>query len=213
MTFDEERKRMVRKLIRGGYVHSPEVIAAMEKIPRHVFVDIERLAYVDSPVSIGEGQTISAPHMVGMMLEALDLEGGQKVLEVGGGSGYHAALVGEIVGEGGMVISVERIERLAIKAKKALERVGLAEKVRIVVGDGSLGYPDQAPYDRIFVTCAAPGIPSPLIDQLREGGKLLIPVGGTYLQDLTLAAKKRGKIKRKSYGGCVFVPLLGKHGF
>jgi len=213
MRYEEEMERMVEKLIRGGYIHSPGVVAAMKRIPRHLFVDIGRSAYVDSPMSIGEGQTISAPHMVGIMLEALDLAENQKILEVGGGSGYHAALVGEIVGEGGMVYSIERIEKLALKAKHAVERIGLSERVRIIVGDGSLGYPEHAPYDRIFVTCAAPTIPPPLTDQLDEGGKLLIPVGGTYLQDLVLATKKRNKIKRKSYGGCVFVPLVGKYGF
>ncbi|MFQ6127877.1 MAG: protein-L-isoaspartate O-methyltransferase [Thermoplasmata archaeon] len=213
MSYEEEKERMVRKLIKGGYIHSPRIIAAMQKIPRHLFVDIGRLAYVDSPMSIGEGQTISAPHMVGIMLETLDLVEGQKVLEVGGGSGYHAALVGDIVGEKGMVYSIERIEKLAVKAKEALERVGFSERVKIIVGDGSLGYPEQAPYDRIFVTCAAPSIPPPLLDQLEDGGKLLIPVGGTYLQDLILATKKHDKIKRKSYGGCVFVPLVGKYGF
>lgn len=213
MSYEEERERMVAKLTRGAYIHSPRVIEAMRKIPRHYFVDIGKMAYTDSPMSIGEGQTISAPHMVGIMLEALDLQDGQKLLEVGGGSGYHAALVGEIIGEKGMVYSVERIEKLALKARSALERVGLSERVRIIVADGSLGYPEHAPYDRIFVTCAAPAIPDPLVDQLEEGGKLLIPVGGTYLQDLVLGIKKRGRIKKKSHGGCVFVPLVGRHGF
>jgi protein-L-isoaspartate(D-aspartate) O-methyltransferase len=213
MSYESERKRMVEKLVRSGYVHSQEVINAMTRMPRHVFVDIGRSAYVDSPMSIGDGQTISAPHMVGIMLEALDLREGQKVLEVGGGSGYHAALVSEMIGETGIVYSVERIERLAQKAMTALASIGLSDRVKIVVADGSLGLPEHAPYDRIFVTCAAPAIPEPLVDQMAEGGKLLIPVGGTYLQDLILATKKRGKVKKKSYGGCVFVPLVGKHGF
>jgi protein-L-isoaspartate(D-aspartate) O-methyltransferase len=213
MSYEEERERMVQKLVRGAHIHSPRVIEAMRKIPRHYFVDIGKMAYVDSPMSIGEGQTISAPHMVGIMLEALDLQDGQKLLEVGGGSGYHAALVGEIIGEKGMVYSVERIEKLALKASSALERVGLSERVRIIVADGSLGYPEHAPYERRFVTCAAPALPDPLVDQLEEGGKLLIPVGGTYLQDLVLGTKKRGRIKKKSHGGCVFVPLVGRHGF
>lgn len=213
MSYEEERERMVQKLIRGAYIHSPRVVEAMRKIPRHYFVDIGKMAYVDSPMSIGEGQTISAPHMVGIMLEALDLRDGQKVLEVGGGSGYHAALVGEMIGGKGTVYSVERIEGLALKARSALERVGLSERVSITVADGSLGLPEHAPYDRIFVTCAAPAIPDPLVDQLEEGGKLLIPVGGTYLQDLVLGVKKRGRIKKKSHGGCVFVPLVGRHGF
>ncbi|MCK4456550.1 MAG: protein-L-isoaspartate O-methyltransferase [Thermoplasmata archaeon] len=213
MSYEEERERMVQKLIRAAHIHSPRVVEAMRKIPRHYFVDIGKMAYVDSPMSIGDGQTISAPHMVGIMLEALDLRDGQKVLEVGGGSGYHAALVGEIIGRKGTVYSVERIEGLALKARSALERVGLSERVSIIVADGSLGLPEHAPYERVFVTCAAPAIPEPLVDQLEEGGKLLIPVGGTYLQDLVLGTKKRGRIKKKSHGGCVFVPLVGRHGF
>jgi protein-L-isoaspartate(D-aspartate) O-methyltransferase len=213
MSYESERERMVEKLVRGGYIHSPEVIEAMTRMPRHNFVDIGRAAYVDSPMSIGDGQTISAPHMVGIMLEALDLQKGQKVLEVGGGSGYHAALVSEMIGDKGIVYSVERIERLAQKASAALKSIGFSDRVNIIVADGSLGLPEHAPFDRIFVTCAAPSIPDPLVDQLAEGGKLLIPVGGQYLQDLVLVTKKRGRTKKKSYGGCVFVPLVGRHGF
>jgi protein-L-isoaspartate(D-aspartate) O-methyltransferase len=213
MSYESVRERMVEKLIRAGHIRSQDVIDAMTEMPRHIFVEIGKSAYVDSPMSIGDGQTISAPHMVGIMLEALDLRDGQKVLEVGGGSGYHAALVGKMIGEKGIVYSVERIERLAHKARSAVEKTGLSDRVRIVVADGSLGLPEHSPFDRIFVTCAAPSIPDPLVDQLVEGGRLLIPVGGRYLQDLVLATKKRGKIKKKSFGGCVFVPLVGKHGF
>jgi protein-L-isoaspartate(D-aspartate) O-methyltransferase len=151
--------------------------------------------------------------MVAMMLEKLDLKEGQKVLEVGGGSGYHAALVAYMVGEEGLVVSVERIKALVERAGQVLRNCGLERRVVMVVGDGSLGFEDKAPYDRIFITCASPQIPPPLLDQLKDGGKLLIPLGSLHLQTLVLVEKKGEKIKKKSYGGCMFVPLIGEYGF
>ncbi len=215
MSYEEERARMVKNLQRSGYVKSKEVEVAMLAVPRHEFVpdSVLRSAYNDSPLPIGRGQTISAPHMVAMMLERLDLKEGQKVLEIGGGSGYHAALVAYMVGERGLVISVESIGSLAKRAREALEKVGLNKRVVTVVGDGSLGWEKKAPYDRIFITCASPQIPPPLIDQLVDGGKLLIPLGSLHLQTLVLAQKSGDKIKKKSYGGCMFVPLIGEYGF
>lgn len=215
MDFDEQRESLVDSLIRKGYISNTKVINAMKKIQRHFFVPehLKSAAYYDHPLQIGEGQTISAPHMVGIMLERLDLKEGQKVLEVGGGSGYHAALVAEIVGEAGHVYSIERIEILAERAKNNIKKSGLEKRVTIIVGDGSCGLKEHAPYDRIFITCAAPGIPQPLIDQLKDGGKLLIPSGSMYFQDLILCEKKGKKITKKNYGGCVFVPLIGEYGF
>ncbi len=219
MSYEEERARMVENLRMSGYIKSKTVEEAMLAVPRHEFVpdSVLRSSYNDSPLPIGRGQTISAPHMVAMMLERLDLKEGQKVLEVGGGSGYHAALVAYIVGEGGLVISIERIGSLAERAREALEKVlekvGLDKRVVMVVGDGSLGWKKKAPYERIFITCASPQIPPPLIDQLVDGGKLLIPLGSLHLQTLVLAQKRGNKIKKKSYGGCMFVPLIGEYGF
>jgi protein-L-isoaspartate(D-aspartate) O-methyltransferase len=215
VSYEEERQRMVKNLQRSGYVKSREVEEAMLNVPRHAFVpeSVLRSAYYDSPLPIGKGQTISAPHMVAMMLEKLDLKEGQKVLEVGGGSGYHAALVAYIVGERGLVISIERIGSLAERAREALRDVGLEKRVVMVVGDGSLGWEKKAPYDRIFITAASPQIPPPLVDQLRDGGKLLIPLGSLHLQTLVLAEKKGNKIKKKSHGGCMFVPMIGEYGF
>ncbi len=215
MSHEEERAMMVQNLKRSGYVWSREVEEAMLNVPRHEFVpeSVLRSAYYDSPLPIGKGQTISAPHMVAMMLERLDLKEGQRVLEVGGGSGYHAALVAYMTGEEGLVISVERIGSLAERAREVLTKLGLEKRVVMVVGDGSLGWEKKAPYDRIFITCASPQIPPPLIDQLVDGGKLLIPLGSLHLQTLVLAEKRGKKIKKKSYGGCMFVPLIGEYGF
>lgn len=215
MDFELERKRLVESLIRRGYISKPDVIRAMMKVPRHIFVPkaIEERAYHDCPQTIGEGQTISAPHMVGIMLEKLDLSSGQKVLEVGGGSGYHAAVVAEIVGKKGHVYSIEYIEALAKKGKESIEKCGLSDIVTISHGDGSLGLKEHAPYERIFVTCASPEVPDPLLEQLRDKGKLLIPVGSRYYQTLIYCERKGGKIVRKDYGGCVFVPLRGKYGY
>ncbi len=209
------QEAMVQRLERQGVIHSPPVVEAMRSVPRHLFVPraLRESAYYDTPLGIGGGQTISAPHMVGMMLEYLDLREGQRVLEVGAGSGYHAALAAHIVGPAGRVYSVERVASLARRARKNLEAAGLEGRVEVVVGDGSLGLAEQAPFDRIFVTCGAPEVPPPLLEELVNGGKLLIPVGSRYYQDLILAEVEDGKVRRKNLGGCVFVPLLGEHGF
>lgn len=210
-----ERKKLVDSLVRRGYISKPEVIRAMMKVPRHIFVPeaIENYAYHDCPQQIGEGQTISAPHMVGIMVEKSDLKPGQKVLEVGGGSGYHAAVVAEIVGKDGHVYSLEFIEALAKWGRENIEKAGLSDTVTIITGDGSLGLKEHAPYDRIFVTCASPDVPDPLLEQLKDKGKLLIPMGSRHYQTLLYFEKRGKKIIRKDYGGCVFVPLRGKYGF
>jgi protein-L-isoaspartate(D-aspartate) O-methyltransferase len=216
LSWEEKRKKLVEHLKRAGYLNKPEVIEAVLKVPRHKFVPLgERfLSYSDQPLPIGHGQTISAPHMVSLMAEKLDLKPGHKVLEVGGGSGYHAAIIGEVVGKKGHVYSVEIIPQLVKRARKAIEAVGLSSVVTVILGDGSVGYPEEAPYDRIFVACAAPDLPPPLAEQLKEGGKMLIPVeSGMGYQDLMMYIKKRGKLKTKNEGGCVFVPLVGKFGY
>jgi len=211
-----QRHRLVENLKRCGYISRPEVVAAMKAVERHLFIPPSRRedAYADHPLDIGDGQTISAPHMVGIMSEQLDLHRGQKVLEVGGGSGYHAAVTAELVGPEGHVYSVERIASLAERARVDLEKGGYSDRVTVIVGDGSNGLADHAPYDRIFVACAAPEVPAPLVDQLKEGGKMLVPVGSTYLgQELLLVEKRKGKPVTSELGGCIFVPLIGEHGF
>lgn len=215
MDLREARKRMVRRLLDSGYISGPAVSKAMEAVERHLFLPDELVeqAYLDTPLHIGEGQTISAPHMVGMMVEALDLRPGQRVLEVGGGSGYHAAVMAELIRPGGRVYSMERIENLASSAKKNLQAAGYADVVETVVGDGTRGLPEHAPYDRISIAAASPGIPQPLKEQMEEGGKLLIPVGGRFYQELILVIRKGNDYQQRDLGGCVFVPLIGEHGF
>jgi protein-L-isoaspartate(D-aspartate) O-methyltransferase len=151
--------------------------------------------------------------MVGIMAEALDVKPGQKILEVGAGSGYHAAVIGEMIGPSGHLYSVERIADLASRAMENLDKVGLSEIVTIIHNDGSVGLAEYAPYDRIFVTCASPGIPPPLIEQMVDGGKLLIPSGSSYVSELILVTKSGKKVKKRNLGGCAFVPLRGKYGF
>jgi protein-L-isoaspartate(D-aspartate) O-methyltransferase len=188
------------------------VLDAIEKVPRHLFVHEKerRYAYSDHPLSIDHGQTISAPHMVAIMCNHLDLQSGQKVLEVGGGCGYHAAVIAELVGLEGHVFSIERIPELAEFARQNLLSLGY-DNVTMIVEDGSQGLPGQAPFDRISVACSAPEVPDVLVEQLIIGGKMVIPVGG-YLQELYLVIRTNGVIK-KPKGGVVFVPLIGKYGF
>ncbi len=211
--FEEKRKRMVKRL-REELNISDKVAKAMMKVPRHLFVPkrYEIEAYVDTPLPIGFGQTISAPHMVAIMCDLLDLQEGDKVLEVGAGSGYHAAVVAEIVGKKGKVIAIERFPELAERAKQNLEYLGY-DNVIIVVGDGSKGYEPEAPYDKIYVTASAPDVPKPLIEQLKPGGKMVIPIG-RYEQYLYVVEKDReGKIHKRVWGPVRFVPLVGEYGF
>lgn len=213
--YKEKRNNLVDSLIRKGYVESNTVEKAIRKVPRHEFVPkrVKSRAYIDSPQPIGEGQTISAPHMVAMMVENLDMDEGQKVLEVGGGMGYHATVIAEIVGEEGRVYSIEYVSTLAKSAKKRVKDAGY-HNIKIIQGDGSTGYERGAPYHRISVACGAPSIPSPLIDQLILKGKILIPVGSKFFQKLIKATKKKeNEIEKENLGGVRFVPLKGKYGF
>jgi len=211
--FELERERLINNLLRENYIKSNEVKKAFQKVPREKFLPdyLKKMAYCDTPQQIGYGQTISAPHMVAIMCEALDICKGQKILEIGAGSGYHAAIVSCLVGEKGQVYSIERIEDLGKLAQKNLREAGFTNTI-VEIGDGSEGLEKYQPYDRIYVTCAAPAVPPPLISQLKDGGKLLVPVGKLYC-DLKLIEKKGEKIVTKNLGGCVFVPLVGKHGF
>lgn len=209
----EERQRMVAGLRGRGLVFSERVEKALLKVPRHLFVpeSARSQAYRDTPLPIGDGQTISAPHMVAVMAEALELREGHKVLEIGAGSGYNAAVMAELVGPTGKVITLERHPSLADKAAQVLLEAGYTN-VQVVVGDGSLGYPEEAPYDRISVTCGAPRVPNPLVEQLRDGGIMLIPVGGLEYQSLLRVRKLGGRTLSEDLGSVVFVPLLGEKG-
>ena len=209
----DERRQMVAGLRGRGLVFSQRVEEALLKVPRHLFLpeSARPHAYRDSPLPIGDGQTLSAPHMVAVMAEALDLREGQKVLEIGAGSGYNAAVMAELVGPEGKIITMERHPSLAEKASQVLLEAGYTN-VQVVVGDGSLGYPEQAPYDRISVTCGAPRVPGPLADQLRDGGIMVIPVGGLDYQSLLRVRRMGGKILSEDLGSVVFVPLIGEKG-
>jgi protein-L-isoaspartate(D-aspartate) O-methyltransferase len=208
----QERERLVSNLMKEGYIKSQEVKNAFLTIHRELFIpdEIRSYAYADTPLDIGFGQTISAPHMVAIMAETLDIKKGQKILEIGTGSGYHAAVVASLVGSEGHVYTIERFDSLASNALKNITKAEI-HNVTIEVGDGSLGVPAHQPYDRIYVTAASPSIPPPLVDQLNDPGKLLIPVGDMYCE-LLLLEKKHNKISQHRRGGCVFVPLVGKYG-
>ena len=212
---EEERDSLVTNLRRKGYIHSPLVEAAMRRVPREEFLPegLRSEAYVDSPLPIGEGQTISAPHMVAIMVEQLDLKPGMKVLEIGAGSGYHAAVCADVLGPEGHLYTIERLASLATFAENNLKKTGYGNIVTVIFGDGTKGLPEHAPYDRIFVAAGAPEIPEPLTDQLVDGGKLLIPVGGRYYQDLVRVEKKGKRLDKVNLGGVVFVPLIGEHGY
>lgn len=204
--------QLVDDLVERGYIESKEVEEAFRKVPREEFVppEVKDRAYRDTPLNIGEGQTISAPHMVATMTELLNLEQGHQVLEVGTGRGYHAAITAEIVGDE-YVYTIERHRVLAGEARENLDRLGYGD-VTVGVGDGSLGLPEYSPYDRIYVTCAAPEIPDPLTEQLRDGGRLVIPVG-RGAQTLYTVDKHDGGLQREGRLGVRFVRLVGEEGY
>ncbi len=223
VNFEEARRKLLEELKRMGYIKSDKVYRAMMRVPREEFVpeDLKFYAYEDRPLPIGYGQTISAPSIVAYMTELLDPDVGHKVLEIGTGSGYQAAVLAEIVAPEsapsdtwGHVWSIERIPELAEWARDNLERMGYSDRVTVVVGDGTLGLPEEAPFDRIIVTAAAPKVPEPLLEQLKPGGRLVIPVGDTWTQDLLLIVKKEtGEIEEVPTIPVLFVPLIGKHGW
>ena len=208
--FQNLRLEMVQEQLRPRGIRDERVLAAMERLPRHLFADERywREAYADSPVPIANGQSISQPYMVALMLQALRIESESRVLEIGTGTGYQAALLGELASE---VVSVERIEMLAESARSNLSALGI-ENVEVVSGDGSIGYPPRAPYDRVVVAAAAPEVPAALKDQLVDGGLLLIPVGSSDVQVLNRITRVGTEFRTELLESCRFVPLIGKHG-
>ncbi len=201
---------MVRDQVEARGVNDPPVLAALRAVPRHLFIpeEVRSQAYRDSPLPIGYGQTISQPYVVAVMTEMLDLDGSERVLEVGTGSGYQAAVLAEIVDS---VYTIEIIEPLARKARETLLVLGY-DHVQVRVGDGYEGWVEAAPFDRIIVTCAPREIPPPLIEQLAEGGRMVIPCGDPGSQELMLVKKEGGGILTKSVLPVRFVPLTGAHG-
>ncbi len=201
------REKMVETQIKARGVKDSRVLSAMLKVERHRFVpkEFHSSSYSDQPLPIGEGQTISQPYIVALMTELLELKGDEKVLEIGTGSGYQAAILAELAKE---VYTIEIVEPLAISAKKLLQELGY-QNIQVKVGDGYLGWPEVAPFDAIIVTCAPDHIPKPLIEQLKEGGRMVLPVG-TYSQELKKIVKRSGKIETSDILPVIFVPMTGE---
>ena len=205
--FKAMREKMVETQIKARGVKNPRVLSALLKVERHRFVPEENLnsAYSDQPLPIGEGQTISQPYIVALMTELLDLKGDEKVLEIGTGSGYQAAILAELSKE---VYTIEIIESLASMSKKRLLELGY-QNIQVKAGDGYLGWPEFAPFDAIIVTAAPDHIPKPLIEQLKEGGRMVVPVG-THTQELKKIVKRSGKIETTDVIPVLFVPMTGE---
>ncbi len=205
------RNRMVEEQLVPRGIFDEKVLGAFRKVPRHAFIPDKSIenAYGDFPLPVGEGQTISQPYMVALMTQYLDLKPGDRALEIGTGSGYQSSILAELAKE---VYSVERFAVLAERAQAVLSDLGYTN-IKVKVGDGTEGWEEFAPYDAIVVTAGAPSIPEPLIEQLAEGGRLVIPVGGGFSQTLTLVKKQEGKLTQEEICGCVFVPLIGRYGW
>lgn len=205
------RERMVETQIKARGIKDERVLQTMKKVPRHLFVDpaLRDQAYGDFPLPIGEGQTISQPYIVALMTEALELKGQERVLEIGTGSGYQTAILAELVL---WVYTIERYASLQERAKKILFELGY-RNISFKVGDGTLGWPEASPFDAIIVTACAPQIPPPLVDQLAEGGRIVIPVGDEFSQMLVKGIKRGGKLHLKNLEPVRFVKLIGAFGF
>ena len=206
-SFARQRKAMVENQIKRRGIKDRRVHQAMLKVKRHNFVpdDVKPLAYSDQPLPIGEGQTISQPYIVALMTESLKLSGKEKVLEIGTGSGYQAAILAELAGE---VYTIEIVEALARRSARLLKKLGYGN-ITAKSGDGYIGWEEHAPFEAIIVTCAPPHVPRPLIDQLKEGGRMVIPVGA-YYQKLKLLEKKEGRIETSDVIPVRFVPMTGE---
>ncbi|MEA3409343.1 MAG: protein-L-isoaspartate(D-aspartate) O-methyltransferase [Candidatus Eisenbacteria bacterium] len=211
MDWESLRHEMVEtQLVRRG-ITDEAVLAAMREVPRHLFVapGMESRAYGDHALPIGENQTISQPFMVALMTQALELTGSERVLEIGTGSGYQTAVLSRLAEQ---VFSIERVESLTARARAVLENLGTSN-VAIRVGDGTIGWTEFEPYDRIIVTAGAPDVPPSLEEQLADPGIMVVPVGGQELQQLRIIVKSQGEVSVRDAGGCVFVPLVGKEGW
>ncbi len=211
MTFDEQRARMVDEQLRARGLTDERLLTAFRKVPRHLFVpeELRQDAYADRPLPIGGGQTISQPYIVALMTHGLRLQGHERVLEIGAGSGYQAAILAELALE---VFSVERLPELLHLVAERLLALGYAN-VHLCPGNGSLGWPEHAPYDAMLVTAAAPEVPPPLLAQLAEHGRMVLPIGPAERQVLVEVHKHHGTVTRREIAHCVFVPLLGQYGW
>jgi len=211
MNFDKAREDMIKYQIKRRGIKDRKVLEIMGSVPREKFVlkENEKDAYLDCPLPIGVGQTISQPYMVALMTQCLSLEGWEYVLEIGTGSGYQAAILSKLAK---MVYTIERFKMLGDRAMRIFDELGI-NNIKVFIGDGSKGLKAYSPYDSILVTAGAPQMPDSLIDQLKENGKIVIPIGNTYYQELLVGRKVKGKLRIQNHGGCVFVPLVGKFGW
>ena len=211
MDYEERRHLMVEYQLKARGIKDKRVLAAMENVPRHLFVgeSLQDRAYEDGALSIGEGQTISQPYMVAVMTELLELKGDEKVLEIGTGSGYQGAILSLLASE---VFTIERIRPLALKVQELFKKLDF-KNIHVIIGDGTLGLPEEAPFDGIIVTAAAPKIPDTYVEQLKINGRLVIPVGSRYSQILYQVRKTPAGVKTSTSTACVFVPLIGKYGW
>jgi protein-L-isoaspartate(D-aspartate) O-methyltransferase len=212
--YKKQRARMVDGQIKARGINDAHVLKAMETVPRHLFIDEGLIdqAYNDNPLPIGEKQTISQPYIVALMTQALELKGKERVLEIGTGSGYQAAILAQLADR---VFSIERIAALASRSRKILDQLHYYN-VAIRVGDGSYGWKEEAPFDVIITTAAAPAVPRYLVEQLVVGGRLIVPVGGRDVQTLyklTRLSEDTNDIKKEDLGGCRFVSLIGESGW
>ena len=215
MKLEKKKELLIRDLISLGALKTPKIIEAFRNVPRHLFIPLHeiRYAYEDIALPTYKGQTISQPYTVAIMTEALAPKEGEKILEVGAGSGWQAAILGYCVGPTGKVITIEIDEDLARFARRNIKKVGL-KNVEVIIGDGSLGYEEEAPYDGCMITAACPEIPKPIVEQVKVGGRIVAPVGSLFEQAMILAYKGKGnKLEKRYLGPFIFVPLRGKYGF
>jgi protein-L-isoaspartate(D-aspartate) O-methyltransferase len=214
MDFEDENEKLIRHIKSLGYLKSSSVEKALKETPRHLFVpeNIIEMSYRDAPLLIGHNQTISQPSTVVAMTEALNVKDGQKVLEIGTGSGWQASILAKLVGEKGFVYTIEIIKELAEFAKDNIKKLGI-KNIEVFVKDGSSGLKEKAPFDRIIVTAACPDVPKPLLEQLKTDGIMVLPIGNLYLQEMYVVRKLKDKVEKESIGSFMFVPLLGRFGF
>jgi protein-L-isoaspartate(D-aspartate) O-methyltransferase len=212
MSFDEARAHMIEAQLLARGITDRRVLVAMQTVQRHLFVDatLQERAYEDSPLPIEAEQTISQPYMVALMTQILELSGVERVLEIGTGSGYQAAVLAELAGE---VFSIERIPMLAERAHLRLQRLGYGERIHLRTGDGVTGWPEAAPFNAIVITAAVREVPRPLVQQLAEGGCLVLPLGEAELQGLARVRRDRAGLQVDYFGECRFVKLVGQYGW
>lgn len=209
--YEKARRKMVKNQVESRGIKDQKVLEAFLTVKRHLFVEeaLRPQSHNDYPLPIGSGQTISQPYIVALMTEGLELKEDERVLEIGTGSGYQTAILAEITKE---VYSIERIKELSQKTRDLLKELGYTN-IEIKVDDGTTGWVSKSPFDAIIVTAASPDIPRPLTDQLKEGGRMVIPVGGRTSQELIKVVKSGGKLKKHNLGGCRFVKLIGEYGW